>query len=340
MLSLSRPRGRRPALRTTAALVALPALALGLAACGDEATTETAQGFDAVEISGEPGEVPEFDWSARLEASEPEVEVLDEGDGAVVEKDQQVLVDLALSNDFAQDVAFETYGDTNPPLLWTVGNEAAPTTITDLVLDLFADEIVPGETTVGTRLAAVVDVGEEWEPETGLQFQPLNIGNEDGMAAVVEISSVVRPGPQGATKAAPAWSPLLERKGDDIVGLDTTGLPEPDAKSKELGKAILIQGTGKNVEKGDTIVANYIGQTYGGEKPFDSSYTAQTPATFAIGTGAVVKGWDQGLVGVKVGSRVLLRVPPELGYGDSPPQGSPIKAGDTLYFVIDVLATG
>ncbi|UMG92516.1 FKBP-type peptidyl-prolyl cis-trans isomerase [Nocardioides sp. TF02-7] len=119
------------------------------------------------------------------------------------------------------------------------------------------------------------------------------------------------------------------------TALDTEGLPEPDPKAKALAKAVLIEGTGPAVEKGDTIVVNYLGQVWGGDKPFDESFSKQ-PFEVPIGAGAVVKGWDQGLVGVPVGSRVILRIPPVLGYGK---QGSgDIKGTDTMYFVVDVLA--
>ena len=71
---------------------------------------------------------------------------------------------------------------------------------------------------------------------------------------------------------------------------------------------------------------------------FDSSWTRKSPATFAIGTGNVIPGWDKGLVGKKVGSRVLLVVPPADGYG-AQGQGQ-IPANATLVFVVDILDAG
>ena len=64
------------------------------------------------------------------------------------------------------------------------------------------------------------------------------------------------------------------------------------------------------------------------------------PTSFQIGTGAVVKGWDQALVGRAVGSRVLLSIPPDLGYGEEGNKDAGIKGTDTLYFLVDILAAG
>jgi peptidylprolyl isomerase len=79
---------------------------------------------------------------------------------------------------------------------------------------------------------------------------------------------------------------------------------------------------------------------YGGKKPFDESYSKGQPTSFPIGVGQVVPGWDKTLVGTKVGSRVLLAIPPKDGYGESGNPQAGIKGTDTLYFVVDVLAAG
>ncbi len=79
---------------------------------------------------------------------------------------------------------------------------------------------------------------------------------------------------------------------------------------------------------------------FGGETPFDSSFSRGAPASFQIGVGAVVKGWDKALVGRAVGSRVLLSIPPDLGYGEKGNKQAGIKGTDTLYFVVDILAAG
>jgi peptidylprolyl isomerase len=97
----------------------------------------------------------------------------------------------------------------------------------------------------------------------------------------------------------------------------------------------LIQGKGAAVKSGQTIAVNYVGVTYSDGKEFDSSWKNSAPFSFAIGSGNVIPGWDQGLVGVKVGSRVQLDIPASLAYGENPTGGQPAGA---LRFVVDVLS--
>ncbi len=105
----------------------------------------------------------------------------------------------------------------------------------------------------------------------------------------------------------------------------------------KLETKVLTEGDGAAVQKGDLLVAHYLGQTWRDNKVFDNSYDRGEPSGFGIGMGQVIKGWDEGLVGQKVGSSVMLVVPPELGYGaQGNPQGG-IKGDDTLVFVVDVL---
>lgn len=103
---------------------------------------------------------------------------------------------------------------------------------------------------------------------------------------------------------------------------------------KDLKVKVLKEGDGKAVKKGDSLNANYHGQLWSG-KEFDSSWKRGQAATFQIGTGKVIKGWDEALVGKKLGSRVEMVVPPSKGYGKEgqPPQ---IPANSTLVFVVDL----
>ncbi|WP_183098342.1 FKBP-type peptidyl-prolyl cis-trans isomerase [Nocardioides pelophilus] len=323
----------RPAALATVTLCALAALT----ACGDdEPGAKTAAGFDAVEISGAVGDVPEIDWKAMLKAGKAEVEVVEEGDGPVLEEGDRVVTNIAVSNDVSQEISFDTYGDEGA-LLLEVGSDAEPTQVVDLLTELIAQGIEPGETKVGTRIAAVVDVKEEWEPNVALALTPLGVGNEDGIVVVADLEAVPLDGPEGKSKAAPRWAPEIVEKKGEPTALDSSGQPEPDAKSKELTQAVLVEGTGPVVEKGDLLVADYIGQVYAADKPFDNGFSRDEPSTFTIGVGGVVKGWDEGLVGKTVGSRVLLRIPPTLGYGKKG-QGEDIPPNATLYFIVDILA--
>lgn len=107
---------------------------------------------------------------------------------------------------------------------------------------------------------------------------------------------------------------------------------------EDLGVQVLVQGSGDTVEAGDTIEVNYYGQCWGGAM-FDNSYDRGSSISFPIGVGAVIGGWDDGLVGVQVGSRVLLSIPPHLGYGPAGVPQAGIRGDDTLVFVVDIIDT-
>ena len=102
-----------------------------------------------------------------------------------------------------------------------------------------------------------------------------------------------------------------------------------------LKKTVLVEGTGAEVKSGQTITVNYVGVTLKTGEEFDASWKRGQPFDTAIGVGQVIKGWDQGLVGVKVGSRVQLDIPGSLAYGDTPNAQRPYG---TLRFVVDVLS--
>lgn len=110
----------------------------------------------------------------------------------------------------------------------------------------------------------------------------------------------------------------------------------------QLSEQVITSGAGATVAKGDTLVANYSGQTWalkdGKAKVFDSSFERGSPAAFVIGTGAVIPGWDKTLVGKRLGSRVLLAIPPADGYGSQGQSEAGITGTDTLVFVVDLIA--
>lgn len=120
---------------------------------------------------------------------------------------------------------------------------------------------------------------------------------------------------------------------------DKPELTFPDTPAPvELAVQVISQGDGDVVEAGDDIEVNYYGQVWGG-RMFDNSYDRGSSITFPIGVGAVIAGWDEGLVGRQVGSRLLLSIPPHLGYGDRGMPQAGIGGTDTLVFVVDVKGT-
>jgi FKBP-type peptidyl-prolyl cis-trans isomerase len=104
---------------------------------------------------------------------------------------------------------------------------------------------------------------------------------------------------------------------------------------KDLKVDVLSKGNGAEVKKGDAVSVNYLGQTWVSTTPFDNSYDRKQPFSLTVGAGSVIKGWDQGLEGQKVGSRVEMSIPPSLGYGTTA-QGA-IPANSTLVFVVDIV---
>ena len=94
-------------------------------------------------------------------------------------------------------------------------------------------------------------------------------------------------------------------------------------------------GDGQEVEKFNIVTVNYTGLLEDGTK-FDSSLNpGRTPFRFTVGAGQVIQGWDQGLIGMKIGGTRKLTIPPELGYGSR--DNGPIPANSTLIFEIDLL---
>ncbi|MGW1725097.1 FKBP-type peptidyl-prolyl cis-trans isomerase [Streptomyces sp. NPDC002306] len=125
------------------------------------------------------------------------------------------------------------------------------------------------------------------------------------------------------------------------VGTNTDGaapsieIPKSDPPKKLVANYV-IEGDGDEVAAEDSVLVQYEGVLWATGKEFDSTYGRKALTSF--GLSQVVKGWAQGLTGKKVGSRVLIVIPPDLGYGDNPPSGSGIEKDSTMVFSVDILA--
>ncbi|WP_326667718.1 FKBP-type peptidyl-prolyl cis-trans isomerase [Streptomyces sp. NBC_01257] len=113
-------------------------------------------------------------------------------------------------------------------------------------------------------------------------------------------------------------------------------VPEGDAPT-ELTIRDLVVGDGLEAKPGRVVHVHYVGATFESGKEFDASWDRGRPFKFAVGGGRVIKGWDRGVRGMKVGGRREIIVPPRLGYGNQSPSVS-IPAGSTLVFVVDLLS--
>lgn len=315
-------------------LAVLPALvaccALFLSACGDDSGSndepfpgagKTADRLDAVTISGDVGTAPEVKWKSAMDAGKIESETITEGDGDALAADDNVLAHLWIGNGYSKKEVFSTYADKKAEML----------TVNDQLPEFLA--AVNGAK-VGSRIAVTASAQEAFG-EAG--NSSLGIGNEDTVLVVVDLVSKVADEPSGEESPDPAWMPKLKSRDGVVKGFDFEGAPEP---TDDLRRVQLIKGDGPRVKKGQTVAVRYLGQAFGEDKPFDENFgdTGKgAPTTFSIGTGGVIKGWDQGLEGVPVGSRVVLSIPAELGYGAEGQPDSGIPKDATLVFVIDIL---
>jgi len=158
--------------------------------------------------------------------------------------------------------------------------------------------------------------------------------------------------PSAASTSTPAGNaasgdvPVVENTGIKVTGAfnATPAVTFPASQPpKQLVEQTLVAGSGTAVISGDTVITNYVGEiwpTKEGSQPkvFDSSFARGAPAGFVIGTGAVIPGFDKTLVGKRMGTRMLLSVPPADGYGSSGNSQAGISGADTLVFVVDLIA--
>ncbi len=122
---------------------------------------------------------------------------------------------------------------------------------------------------------------------------------------------------------------------DERAKIEETTLPNNTNTTMELQSSILKEGTGEVAKSGDMVTVHYTGWFEDGKK-FDSSVDRGEPFVFKLGAGQVIKGWDQGVAGMKVGEKRKLIIPGDLAYG---PQGYPgaIPPNATLIFEIELL---
>jgi peptidylprolyl isomerase len=112
----------------------------------------------------------------------------------------------------------------------------------------------------------------------------------------------------------------------------------PGPAPKELVRDDLITGTGAFAEPGQVVTVQYVGVHFTNGKEFDSSWKTGHPLTFQLGGEEVIAGWDEGVVGMRVGGRRELVIPPDLAYGPGGDGTGVIGPDETLVFVIDLIS--
>ncbi|HYN94525.1 MAG TPA: FKBP-type peptidyl-prolyl cis-trans isomerase [Pilimelia sp.] len=115
--------------------------------------------------------------------------------------------------------------------------------------------------------------------------------------------------------------------------------PIEGAPPADLAVEDISVGDGPELQAGQRATVHYVGVSHSSGEEFDASWNRGEAFTFPVGRGQVIAGWDQGVVGMRVGGRRKLVIPPHLGYGDRG-AGSVIKPGETLIFVVDLVGVG
>ncbi|MFL6165040.1 MAG: FKBP-type peptidyl-prolyl cis-trans isomerase [Ornithinibacter sp.] len=310
---------------TTALSATVLASALILSACGEEAPTKpTSSASSAVTVKGsDPAKEPTVTVKAPMTVTKTGSDVVVDGTGPVVGQDDLISIQAVILNGRDGKVAHST---------WKTGAVG---------LDLGAQDLFPSFKSqlagkkIGSRVVITSTPADAFG-DTG--NEAIGVKKDDPVVFVVDL--------KGSTKA------LKEATGTAVApkaGLPTVKMTAGKPAvitvpkgAKAPAKTIvqpLIQGTGNTVEKGQTVRVAYTGALLKDGTVFDSSASRpeQPYFDFPIGAQQVIKGWDNGLQGQKVGSRVLMVIPPADGYGaaGSPPK---IKGNESLVFVVDILA--
>ncbi len=293
----------------------------------DSAVSPAATGeLTGVTVSGPPDEEPRVRVEEGYSVGETTVQVLDEGSGPEAADGDQVVTDIYLVNGRSGTVIDSSY-DRKQPLRFQLQSVG-------ILPGLYAGLL--GQS-AGSRIALAIPpsagFGAQGSPQFGVQ-------PADTLVAVMDIEEVteVPERAEGEVRAAPGDLPVLEVDKDGTPQRFVAEGDEPQSV-KDLVVAPVIVGDGPKVRPGQTLTVQFLGQVYPDGEIFDQSWTKGQPFGFQVGTGSVIIGWDQGLVGQRVGSRVVLAVPSDLAYGE---QGGPPSVGpDTdLIFVIDILSAG
>ncbi len=325
--------------RRVAALAITSLLAVGvIAGCGSSSSSSAAAGskasssssassagdtYTSVTATGSFGKAPTVTIPAKTGSGALYTKTVIQGTGAKLTTTQSLLGDFVL---------YDWSGKTHK-LIGSTYTQGVPT--------LFTGTLLPGLQTalegqkVGSRVLAVIPPADAFGTAGNSQ---IGVGPKDTVVFVVDMlksfdNTVGVSGTQTSDGGGtlPTVTAGAAGKGPTIT-IPKTAAP------KTLQVKTLIKGTGPVVKKGNYIVVQYTGVNYRTGKVFDSSWSRSEPWATEIGEGQVIKGWDTGLVGQTVGSRVLLVIPPADGYGTTGSSSAGIKGTDTLVFAIDILS--
>jgi peptidylprolyl isomerase len=305
------------------ALATVSALLLVGCASGSEpsATTDAAADCldvssgdlsDGVKVSGDFGAAPTAEFTTPVEATELQRTVDIEGDG-----------DVTKAGDDVNAVVTMYSGTTGEQLL----SQPAQLTAGDETLyEAFTAGIdcVP----VGSRTITVAPADSLYD---GQGNEQIGLAAGDSAVIVMDVQEIVVPEPLPTPSEWTENVPDVKFNGEEPP---TVTIPDTDP-STELEVAVLEEGDGAEVQEGDTVTLQYQGLNWETKEIFDQSY-GRGAATF--GTGDVIPGFGAALVGQKVGTKLVVTIPPALGYGEEASEDNPL-AGQTLVFVVEIQDT-
>ena len=292
--------------------------AAGAPAGTGEATAEDIAALDSVTVDGEVGSAPTLAFEQPFSVANPVARVETEGEGAAIEDGQSLSVNyIAVSGDDGSELG-STWEQGAPETLILGDGQIIPA----------LNDALTGQN-IGVRILFAAPGGEATE-ET--ETAPASPAFPATLMAIEVIDARTVPTRAEGEAVAPAPGLPVVTLAED--GQPSIEVPADAVAPTELVTQPLITGSGPVVESGQTVTFQYSGWLFDGT-PFDSSWENGAAFTTTIGTGSVIPGWDQAIVGQTVGSQLLLVIPPALAYGDE--DKGTIPPGSTLIFVVDIL---
>ncbi|MFL6174447.1 MAG: FKBP-type peptidyl-prolyl cis-trans isomerase [Marmoricola sp.] len=262
---------------------------------------------DAVKVTGDFGKTLKGDFKTPLKATGLQRTIITKGDGATTAPGDQLNVEVSAF------IGSSGKSLTTEAAKFKVGDSGLPAAFDASI------SCVPIHSRVAVTVPAKDIYGDAGNPQLGIKAS-------DTLVIVTDVMGKVKPLKPAAWPNHPAVT--FGKNGTPKVKL--TGKPD-----KQLRLAVLKQGTGAVVKSGDSVTVNYQGTSWNKKKIFDQSY-GKAPATFT--TDGVVAGFGAALVGQKVGTRLIVTIPPKYGYGEGK-IGSGNLVGETLVFVIEIQNT-
>jgi peptidylprolyl isomerase len=343
MRSLVRSPLPRPTLAAPAGAVALLLVSALAAGCSSSAkptaaasaTPSTSAAAQALPASDEFGKRARIDIPAGNPSGKLDVKVKVQGQGATVTTGSLLVLNFTGKLWRGAKDLGSSYDKAQGPVEVVEGQQGQ-------MLQGWSEALLGKK--AGSRIEVVVPPDKGFGAQ-GTKDGNLQITGTDTLVFDIDIFDVyTTPSadiPNGTPTQADASLPQVSGAPDGATAPKIT-IPAGKTAPTQAVYKTLIQGGGRTVAANDTLVVQYEGVLWRTGQQFDQSF-GKKPFATAIGQGMVVTAWDEGLIGQKVGSRVLLVVPPDKGYGANPPQGSGITATDTMVFVVDILdsqATG